>query len=664
MKILNKILLVFLSGTMLYSCYDSMEIDTTNIGKVEIPIKIAAPLMDGSFVLEFDSFFNAKDLGEDLISYEDGKAFFKYDTLIDFQDELADFLVMEDIDFGNASSFRQSFNLDFEMGEVAFEYQDNITVNTIAGPVIVPVDTTIVLNPQDTFKTKYGSNSIFVLPSDEIKYRLEVLHHGDPIDLGLPFEVYRVDVASGVVNLFLESSILPFITDSYMLMQPSSRVQKNTPPLVLDTTLSKDILIPIYKEMPELPEGINVIAEVKIPSLRSVAADVDFDKRYVLSSLDTGLVIELSDYYYHSDGDGLLDLDVQVYLEVISPKDTAMIPLPDTLYFGASIKDLAFNHVIFNYGLDTAMSGSQDINFDVFSDFPDHIEIEGFRLSNPEIKLKVESNLGFTSFFNIDSLLFTTDGAPEFITTNAVSMTVSTPNDPFDASVYIPVGRDSIHLDSASSRLEEVELLNVNGLHVSYDVIINPDDRAGEFGMHNFFYDYSSDDEDGMYDVTLSAEMIIPFKFKFEKIQFQETMAFAIADSDIDSMIYLSDNDSVILNVKMLTKDFPFEAKAQFYFDEIGTMGTLIHLDSMFNAPRVLLPSSSDGVWDSTEWSLLVDADKYESIKATDSLTFEITLSMDENDYFQLEEGYTTEIGYKFSIGESSFVVKQSGTDD
>lgn len=191
-------------------------------------------------------------------------------------------------------------------------------------------------------------------------------------------------------------------------------------------------------------------------------------------------------------------------------------------------------------------------------------------------------------------------------------------------------------------------------------MVINPDDEAGIEGKHNFFYDYSDDVEASMYDVSLNAEIYIPFEFKFEKISFPSSIESPIKENDLDSSFYFSDEDSIVLEVKMLTKDFPFNAHAQFYFDEVNAMGGMTHIDSMFSVAKELLPSSMDGTWDSTEvWSLTIDADKYENIKGADSLTIDITLSMDEDEYFILEEGKKVEIGYKFSISESSFVIIQ-----
>lgn len=661
MKRFKNVILIILTGMLAYGCYEPLEIDTENIGKVEVPVKFAAPLMDGSFILEFDSFFNVEDVGDNLISYEDGKAFFKYDTVLNFYDELSEFLTMSDVDFGNMTSFEEEFNLALDLPDIEINYQENLSF--LGGAVVVPVDTTIKISPQDTFKTKYGNNSIFIVPADSVDYQLEVLNYGDPIELSLPYEVYRVDVASGLINLYINHSHLLPISDTHMSMTPSLRFQYTNifPPLTIDTIFSEALSIPIYKDIPTLPEGIQLRATIEIASLKSVATDQIFDKEYVVNTLDTSFVLDLSEYYYYSaDGGGLIELDVAAYLEIESPKDTAVVPLPDTLYFGTTIDNLVFEHVVFNYGKDTAMTGSQEIEFDVFSSLPEDLDIDGFRLSNPELKLKVQSNLGFSALFDIDSLLFTTNGDPEFITEDGTaSLEVPFPTDPRSAVTYIPAGVDSIYLDSATSRLEEVELLNVNGLLVSYNVVINPDDEAGIPGKHNYFYDYSDDIVDDMYDVKLSAEVRIPFEFKFDNISFQETMESPLAADGLDSMFYFGDTDSVSLKVMMLTKDFPFKANAQFYFDELNSSGGLNHLDSMFNESKTLLPSSSDGQWDSVSWSLTIDQSKYESMKVADSLTFEIRLSMDEDDFFQLEEGYSTEIGYKFSIDKSSFVITQ-----
>lgn len=655
----KKILLIILTGVLAYGCYDPLEINTENANKVEIPLKFAAPLMDGSFLIEFDSLFDAEELGDDIISYENDVAYFKYDTIIDFYEELSEFLTMDDIDFSDMTTFEESFSLLFDLPDIEVPIEADFT---IGGVVDTSINDNIVLSPQDTFKTKYGTNSIFIVPADDVNYQLEVLQVGDSIDFEIPFEVYKVGVASGVVNLYMRTSTLLDIADDYMTMTPSVDFTYNNPPLPLyDTTFSETLSIPIYKNMPKLPEGVNVIADVKIASLLGVDDDMPLDQHYVVSSLDTAFTLDLADYYYYSaDGAGRIALDVNVYMQIDSPEDTAMVPLPDTLFFGTYIEDLVFDQVVFNYGIDTAMSDEQDIELDVFSSIPNDLDIEGFRLSNPEFKLKVQSNLGFSALFDITKFWFATDGDPQYITQDGTeSITIPIPTNPLDATVYISAGKDSILLDTATSRLGEVELINAKSLVIGYNVIVNPEDDAGEVGKHNFFYDYPDDIAASMFDVKLSAEVRIPFEFKFEKISYKQVMESPLKENDLDSIMELGETDSISLKVKLLTKDFPFNAVAQFYFDELNNMGELVHLDSMFDQAETLLPSSSDGVWDSVSWSLTLDSDKYNSLKETDSLIMDISFSMDEDDYFQLEKSATTEIGYKFSISESSFVIKQ-----
>ncbi|MDA3853497.1 MAG: hypothetical protein PF444_04575, partial [Bacteroidales bacterium] len=127
---LKKIFLLILTGMLAFGCYDPLEIDTRNLNKVEIPVKFAAPLMDGQFTLEFDSFFNEEAIGGDLITYANGRAFFKYDTVFNFFDELSEFLTMADVDFSNVTSFREKFSLLIDMADVEIPYSDSIQYNT------------------------------------------------------------------------------------------------------------------------------------------------------------------------------------------------------------------------------------------------------------------------------------------------------------------------------------------------------------------------------------------------------------------------------------------------------------------------------------------------------------------------------------------------------
>ncbi len=671
MKMLKKLLLFSMPAVFLLGCYEPLEIDTENIDKIEVPVSASMPMMNGSLTIEFDSLFDTEELGDDVISYNDGVAYFMYDTLIDFYAELSEFLTMDDVEFEELTSFEEEFSLNFEMPDVTFEYKDTIWVSTPGGPAPVPVDTFITVNPQDTFRTKYNTNAIFVAPSDVAIEPLEVLNIGDPIDFELPFEVYRVGIASGIVHLYMDHSVLANITDDYMTITPSLDYHyKQDPGIDIDTTFSQTMLVPIFKDLPQLPDGIRVVANVDIPSLVKLDESGYLSESYVVSSLDTLMTLNLADYYYNSpSGEGQIELDVEVFLEISNPSDTAMIPLPDTLYFGTYIEDMVFDHVEFNYGIDTAMSDEQVIDLDLFSSIPNDLDIEGFRLSNPEMTIAVQSNLGFPANFIINKLWFGTDGEPELITEDGTaSIIIPSPidNDPINSTLYIPANKDSIQLDSSTSRLEEVELLNVKNLTMAYDVIINPNDEAGEVGKHNFFYDYADDIVDAMYDVKLKANVRVPFEFKFDKITYQQSALGFDAETteDIDSMFYLSDEDSIRMSVKIWTRDFPFNANAQFYFSRFDASNNLVPFDSMFASAQNLFPSSPETAWDSTSWSIVFDDQKYESLKQMDSLVMDISFTMDEDDYFQLEEGASTEIRYQFFLDNASFILDLDLSND
>lgn len=644
-----------------------MEVDLANAGKVEIPIRVSAPLMNGSFILELDRLFESDSLEEEYITYENGEAYFIYDTIIDFYDELEEFLEMEELDFSHTTLFEQGFDLDFKIPGVVFQYTEDLVFDTPGGPLAVNVDTTVIINPQDTFKTRYDSNSIFANPSDTAGYSLEVLQYGNPIDLGIDFDIYRVGMSSGILKLELKHSPLGLINDDVMTLSPSFDYQysSDNPPYSIDTTFNLSYTIPIHKDVTHLPEGVYVKTIVSIASLKSIMTDEVLDEVYIFSTLDSTIEINLSDYYYFSEGDGLMDLDVSSSIEIRNPEDTAIVQMPDTLYFDASIEDLVFNHAVFNYGIDTVSTESEIFDIDVFDDLPDDLTIEGFRLFNPELVLTLESNLGFSALLDVSSLRFTTDGAPEYITDDGkADIYVTIPLDPMDPEIYIPAVKDSILLDSTSSRLEEIELININGLALDYMVVVNPEDEAGIDGKHNFFYDYADDIQEEMYELKLNAEVRIPFKFKFEKISFTEIVENDLSTDSLDSSIYFQEDDSILLEVKFWTKDFPFDATAQIYLDELNNNGDLNHIDSLFNQPQLLLPSSNEGVFDSVMWEVVIDDEMYDHISIADSLMIDVSFSMDEDEYFQLKEDATIEIGYKFNLGKSSFVVKSDDSEE
>jgi len=639
---------------LLTSCYDAMEVDTSNLDKVEIPISIKMPLANGSFIMPLDSLVDMDEY-DDIISYENGIAYFVYDTVVEFYDELDDFFAMEDLDFSNPTLFDQGYDLIDDLPDVEYSYQEELAFETEDGPVMVNVDTTLFFNPQDTFRTEYGSNAVFTDTLDFPGYSLEIVSEGEPIDLGIDFDLYRVDMSSGIVHLSLSHSELQHITDEFFTIDHSFDYHYSG----VDTTLSAAYSIPIYKGYAELPEGVFIKMIISIPSLISIATDMAFYEEYIFSSMDTAVSVDLADYYFQSDGSGEMDLDVSSTIEIESPKDRAVVPLPDTLFFHAHIEDFVYSHAVFNYGTDTVSDDSETVEIDVFDDIPDDIEIEGFRLAQPELKIAVLSNIGFPALLEVSSLQFSTSDGDELITDDGiVSLQVPLPVDPLDEAAYVQSVKDSMVLNADNSRFDDIELLTVDGLSLDYRVVVNSNDEAGLPGKHNFFYDYAEAYQEDMYELQFSAELKVPFEFRIDKVSFTEIIANELATDEIDSIVYLGEEDSLLLELTLWTKDFPFNANAQVYLEALDDDGELYHIDSLFAVPELVLPSSNDGVFDSVMWQVVIDATMYDHILATDSITFDISFSMDEDDYFLLKEKATTEVAYKFNLGESSFVIK------
>lgn len=625
MKTQIKTSIIAAISIFLYGCYEHLEVDTAEADKIEIPVKIATPTMDGKLLMKYDDFLDFDSLGNsEFMTYENGLAFFKYDTLIDFYAELDNFLDMDKIDFSNSASYEESVNLNFDMPDVAFNY----------------MGTTISLNPQDEFRDQYGgNNALFIMPNEGAAFDLEIAAATEDINLNLPIEVYRVDMASGVINIGISHSALPAIADEEMHL--------NYPPLSLK--------VPIYKGGSKLPGGVRIGLKLKIGAIKDNNGQ-DFEKNIMINTLDTAISIDLAGHAYEGNN-GDFPIEIATYIQAENPKDTAIVPLPDRLNYLVEVKDINFEKATFNYGREMIISDSQGIDFKLFDDLPTDFNVEGFKLLNPYIALKLKSNLGLPVKLHVKALNFSSGGTLESILNgDRETIDIALPTDPNSSAVKVAAREGSLILDANTSRIDEISIFDIRGLQMNYDVEVNPDDEAGESGKHNFFYHYPLSKQKDMYDVKMAAEVRVPFEFYFENLSFKKTFEAPLKSTDLDSAIRLDGQNKAKLNVKILSKDFPFSGTAQFYFDKVNKAGDLEHLDSMFSDPRELVSAGSTSQWDSVQWSVEMDNKKFEHFKEADSLTMNIRFSMDEGEYFRLEENGSCEVAYQIKLDASTFI--------
>lgn len=652
------IVILLVIFTSLFSCTEYVDVDTANIGKVEVPISIAMPLMDGVLTIQYDSLFTDDILGSDIMEYENGVAYFKYDTVIDFFDEMNDFLQMEDIDFSNISSFSSEYAINFETNVFEVPYSDVFEVSDSAGDSYsIEIDTTISINPQDTFRNNFGSYAIFTAPSDVENYTLNVISIGDHMDLNLEFDVFTVDIKSGKIDIDIRPSDVDMITSDSMYMTPSFRYVRSDS-VSIDESVDFSLNLPLFQDCPKLPVGVTLKIEVSILSLVD-SDDAAFYHMFEISTLDTGLQIDLAGYSFQDpSGSGLVDLDVNSFISVTTPEEASLIPLPDTLFYDMNITDLDFEKVVFDYGIDTAVVGTEQMHIDAFDALSDNFDIEGFVFSDPQIEMIMHSNLGFSTLLEITQLAFTDNDNILPISENDTEKIMPKKSaDPNSIDQLVEVNIDSLLLDVDNSHLSDYDLLNVDGLLVDYMVIVNPESVDGTV-VNNFFYNYDESLWADRYVAKLSASIKMPFEFSFNSITLRETFVMTLDTEALDSVVELRETDSVEFAIKLMTMDLPFSATAQFYFGDTDD-GELEYVDSMFAEPLLLLPASSELAWDSVEWTAVIDMEKYDNMILSDSLTMEIQFDMNEDEYFLLEEAGHCQIGYKFSVKNASFLIKQ-----
>lgn len=637
---------------MLDSCYEPMEINTDNLTKVELPLRIAGPLVDGQLLIEYDSLINFDELGGGFVNFINGNAYLAYDTVIDFYDQLSGFLNATDIDFEKITTFSQPFNMVMAVPPSKYRVRGQVPVG---GQSPMDVDSAILLAVSDTFRTQYGVNSVFFDIGQQDEIRIDGLDVERDLELGNDFGIYKVEIESGRIVLGLVPTKTPIIADDSLFFAASFRYQDASN----DTVISNPLSYEIMHSTGYLPDGVAIKTTLGISALKDADGN-PFYKEIFISSFDTTIVIDLAGHYYEGDGTGLVSIDLKNWLEINNPIRKAIIPLPDTLSFNTTIKDLKFRRVLFNFGNRTLMQGNQDIDLDVFNVLPEALEVSGFSFFEPEIKLKLLSNLGFSARFVFDPLQFRTSSSPQEIMQagKQLDLNMFLPGDPDDATIKVLAREDSLVIDSTTSRISDIDIFEIKGLVMGYALVINPDDEAHLPGKHNFLYLYDSEARDTMYDVQLSAQVRVPIAFRFDSISYASTIAFSLDSLGLDSMIEMTDEDKIQLNVKLWTTNFPFEFKTQFLFGANDENGDLVYIDSMFSASQIIIPSSFDGIQDSSFWSLSLDANRYENIKAMDSISIRVDFSMDDNDYFRIQKGQTLGIGYKFSIGESSVLFK------
>lgn len=632
------------------ACYEPLEIDTDNIDKVDMPIKIAAPLVDGSLLIEYDSLVNFDELDEGFITFENNKAYIKFDTVFDFYDQLSVFLGAADIDFGDATEFQQSFDMDVEATptDIQVVYWKN---------GIAFYGEEVEISPQDSFRTKYNYNSIFLGIDEDAEIRIDGYDLDKEMDLGLDFEIYKVELQSGLIEFSLNAVNLPTILDDSMYLHPSFHYTQNGE----DTVIMNEKAFNIENAGNKLPLGLEIKLNLAIGNVYNANGDT-FKHEFSISSFDTTLSVDLAGMYYAGNGDNSIDVKILNWMEVNASQQKVIVPLPEKMNIEAGISDLKFQQVQFNYGRDSMFSNEFDFDFDIIEMLPDDIEerfandidVDGFYLKDPFIKLKLRSNLGFSALLGLDNMQFKTSGAPELITNDGTaSLKLNQPINTNSITEPILALEDSMVIDSASSRISQIDIFDLKGVHIDYVVVLNPENNAHEADKHNFIYLYDEAVREQMYDVKFEASALVPIAFRFNNISIESTQELALDSLDTE-MIVLNEDDSVSLNVKLWTTNFPFDMVTQFYFGKTNENGNLEIMDSLFNSEELIIPSSNDGIQDSTAWNITLNSSRFDALQTMDSVKLNIRFSMDDENYYHVEKGSSLAVGYKFSIAPSS----------
>ncbi len=633
------------------ACYEPLEINTENIDQLEMPIKIAAPLMNGNLLIEYDSLINFDELGTGFITFIDNKAYIKYDTIVDFYDQLSVFLNATDLDFGNVTEFEQSFDMETDTTPTTYQVIGQIPNGNGGSKTI---DSTISMMISDTFATRYdNANSIFLDTQNVNNIKIDGLDLDKVMNLGIDFEIYKVEIESGQINIKVSPDDIPFITDDSLRMTPSFRYQKDG----LDTIISTNYYLPITNTNGQFPAGLEIKMNMALGNMFTTTNE-NFNQDFRLTSYDTIITIDLAGMYYEGNGDNMMGLKILNWMEINNPIKKAVVPLPKILDVNVSIENLKFQQVQFNYGKDSLMANNLDIPLDLFNILPDKFKIDGFTFKDPNLKLKLRSNLGFGAQLALNNMTFKTSTTPELITNSGDAILgIKQPLNPYSFTQKVIGLEDSLVIDSTTSRLSEIDIFKIKGLKLDYVLILNPEDNAGLPDKHNFIYLYDESMREEMYDVSLTAEAEIPIAFRFDDINYEVTEKMSFESLGIDSLLRLDENDSLNINVKLWTKNFPFDIATQFYFEETDNQGETEILDSMFLDEQIIIPSSVENKKDTAIWSLVVDANRYEKLQKMDSVRLKVHFAMDENDYFQVEKGNALEVGYKFSIGSSSATI-------
>lgn len=635
------------------ACYEPLEINTENIDKLDMPIKIAAPLVDGQLVIDYDSLINLDDIDNGFITFENNKAYIKFDTVFDFYDQLSVFLGAADIDFGDATQFQQSFDMDVEPTPTTIQvvyWKNGIAFHGEDVPI----------SPQDSFRTKYNYNSIFLGIDQDAEMRIDGYDMDKEMNLGLDFEIYKVELQSGKIEFSLSAENFPIIADDSLRIHPSFHYTDNGE----DTIIMNEKAFNIENTSHTLPLGLEIKLNMAIGNLYTAEGDT-FKHEFTISSFDTTLSVDLAGMYYEGNGDNKIDVKILNWMEVDADAQKVIVPLPEKMNIEAGISDLKFQQVQFNYGRDSMFSNEFDFDFDIFEMLPDEIEerfaddidVNGFYIKDPIIKLKLRSNLGFSAKLGLDNMQFRTSGSPELITNDGTaSLSIQQPENPNSIMTPILALEDSMVIDSTTSRISQIDLYNLKGVHIDYVVVLNPEDKGHLPEQHNFIYLYDEEDREQMYDVKFAASALVPIAFRFNNITVESTQELSLDSLDTD-ILSLNEEDSINLNVKLWTTNFPFDMVSQFYFGKTDQNGNLEILDSLFNNPELIIPASNEGIQDSTSWRVTLDNDRFDAIQTMDSVKLKIRFAMDDESYYHIEKGSSLAVGYKFSIAPSSATI-------
>ena len=637
------------------ACYKPLEIETENIDQVDIPIKIASPLVDGQLQINFDSLVNFDKLDNGFITFENNRAYIMFDTVFDFYDHLSGFLGAADIDFGNATQFRQSYDMDIESKPTVIQVIGEVDGNIVH-------DDNVPISPQDSFKAQYNHNAVFLGIGQDAELTIDGYDLDEEMDFGLDFEIYMVEIRSGQIEVALSADNLPMITDDSLHITPAFHYTDNGN----DTIISQEEAINIVTIDHKFPLGLEIKLKLKLGNVFTAAGDT-FIKEYSISSFDTTLSVDLTDFYYASDGSNNIDVEIKNWMEIDAEAQKAIVPLPDRMNIDADINNLEFKQVQFNYGSKSILNNDLDIDFNLLDKLPDEIEdrfsddieTDGFYIKEPMIKLKLRSNLGFSVQLALDNIQIKTSGSPELITNDGTaSLSLKQPENPKSFTTPVVALEDSMVIDSTTSRISEIDLFDMEGIYLDYAILINPEDNAHEEGKHNFIYLYDEEDQKDMYDVKLSARAQIPIAFRFNNISLESTQALNMDSltSDLD-LLSFEEQDSISLNVKLWTNNFPFDLRTQFYFGQTNSSGNLEIMDSLFDSEALIIPSSSESMQDSTSWNITLNSSRYDALQAMDSVKLKVRFSMNDENYYHVEKGSSLTVGYKFSIAPSSATI-------